>query len=112
MYFTLIMVTNIVVLGSAHEMMKLAAVPYSMVMTVTMGSHVHLNLWLLEQHCQTEPDNISLSMPCCQNSVVSAAPIHYGQTDAVCLNRQFTVSGPALWKKVKLGLYIELSIGK
>ena len=117
MYFTLTTVTNIVVfsiqmLGSAHEMMKPAAVPYSTVMTVTMGSRVYLNLRLLEQRRQTEPDNIPLGVPRGQDSAVSAALAHYGQTDATRPSGQFTVSGPALWEKAELGPYIGPSIGK
>ncbi|KAI0324081.1 hypothetical protein GY45DRAFT_466937 [Cubamyces sp. BRFM 1775] len=51
MYFLLTTTTNIVVLsiqalGDAHAMLKPVVVPFSTVMTVTMGSRVYLNLKL------------------------------------------------------------------
>ncbi|KAI8970544.1 hypothetical protein BD414DRAFT_427597 [Trametes punicea] len=54
MYFAITTVTNIVVLsiqslGDSHAMIKPTAVPFSTVMTVTMGSRVYLNLKLLHQ---------------------------------------------------------------
>ncbi|OSD07964.1 hypothetical protein PYCCODRAFT_1430150 [Trametes coccinea BRFM310] len=54
MYFAITTVTNIVVLsiqslGDAHATLKPTAVPFSTVMTVTMGSRVYLNLKLLHQ---------------------------------------------------------------
>ncbi|CDO74765.1 hypothetical protein BN946_scf185001.g13 [Trametes cinnabarina] len=54
MYFAITTLTNIVVLsiqslGEAHAMLKPTAVPFSTVMTVTMGSRVYLNLKLLHQ---------------------------------------------------------------
>ncbi|KAG6884552.1 hypothetical protein C0993_010147 [Termitomyces sp. T159_Od127] len=53
-YFLLTAVTNVTVLsiqalGSAHDMIKPTAVPFSTLMTVTMGSRVFLNLKLLDQ---------------------------------------------------------------
>ena len=117
MYFTLTTVTNIAVLsiqalGSAHAMIKPVAVPYSTVMTVTMGSRVYLNLRLLEQRRQTEPDNIPLSVPRSQDSAVSAALAHHEQSEATRTSGQFTVSGSALWEKAELGPYIGPSVGR
>ncbi|THH29960.1 hypothetical protein EUX98_g4224 [Antrodiella citrinella] len=52
MYFLITTVTNVVVLaieslGSEHAMIKPTAVPFSTLMTVTMGSRVYLNLKLM-----------------------------------------------------------------
>jgi len=54
LYFVLTAATNITVLsiqalGPAHDMIKPTAVPFSTLMTVTMGSRVFLNLRLLGQ---------------------------------------------------------------
>jgi hypothetical protein len=53
-YFTLTTVTNVTVLsiqalGPKYDMIKPAAVPFSTLMTVTMGSRVFLNLKLFDQ---------------------------------------------------------------
>jgi hypothetical protein len=54
LYFTFTTVTNIVVfaiqsLGSSHSLLKPNAVPFSTLVTVTMGSRVFLNLKLFHQ---------------------------------------------------------------
>ncbi|EKM53129.1 uncharacterized protein PHACADRAFT_259306 [Phanerochaete carnosa HHB-10118-sp] len=68
MYFALTTVTNVVVLsiqalGEAHAMLKPTAVPFSTVVTATMGSRVYLNLRLLEKRRQVEAERIPLAMP-------------------------------------------------
>ncbi|KIP03656.1 hypothetical protein PHLGIDRAFT_121400 [Phlebiopsis gigantea 11061_1 CR5-6] len=68
LYFALTTVTNVVVLSiqsldTAHALLKPTAVPFSTVMTVTMGSRVYLNLKLLEQRRQAELDGLPVSVP-------------------------------------------------
>ncbi|EIW55772.1 uncharacterized protein TRAVEDRAFT_59983 [Trametes versicolor FP-101664 SS1] len=68
MYFSITAVTNIVVLsfqslGEAHSLLKPNAVPFSTVMTVTMGSRVYLNLKLLQKRREAESEGIALSVP-------------------------------------------------
>lgn len=68
MYFILTAVTNITVLSiqsldSSHTLIKPTAVPFSTLMTVTMGSRVYLNLKLLEHRRQREQMGIPLTMP-------------------------------------------------
>ena len=67
MYFTITTVTNIVVLSiqsldSSHAMIKPTAVPFSTVMTVTMGSRVYLNLKLLEKRRREEGESRSIPL--------------------------------------------------
>lgn len=66
-YFALTAVTNITVLsiqalGPKHDMIKPTAVPFSTLMTVTMGSRVFLNLKLFDQRQQRVADGIPLSI--------------------------------------------------
>ncbi|THH29966.1 hypothetical protein EUX98_g4228 [Antrodiella citrinella] len=68
MYFLLTAVTNIVVLsiqslGESHSMIKPTAVPFSTIMTVTMGSRVYLNLKLLDKRREREVEGIPLTSP-------------------------------------------------
>ncbi|KAI0635110.1 hypothetical protein C8Q77DRAFT_1217046 [Trametes polyzona] len=70
MYFSITAVTNIVVLsiqalGSAHTLLKPAVVPFSTIMTVTMGSRVYLNLKLLQKRraAGETSERIALSVP-------------------------------------------------
>ena len=61
-YFSLTAVTNITVLsiealGPRYDMIKPAAIPFSTVMTVTMGTRVFLNLKLLDQRQQLAIDS-------------------------------------------------------
>ncbi|PSR83536.1 hypothetical protein PHLCEN_2v5690 [Hermanssonia centrifuga] len=67
-YFTLATATNIAVLsiqalGSAHDMIKPAAVPFSTVMTVAMGSRVYLNLKLYDKKQQNRVSSFPLTPP-------------------------------------------------
>lgn len=67
MYFAITTVTNIVVLsiqslGPAHALIKPTAVPFSTVMTVTMGSRVYLNLKLLEKRRREDGDSRGIPM--------------------------------------------------
>lgn len=67
MYFTITTVTNIVVLsiqslGVEHALIKPTAVPFSTVMTVTMGSRVYLNLKLLEKRRREEGESRSIPL--------------------------------------------------
>lgn len=76
MYFLFTTITNIVVLsiqslGSSHDMIKPTAVPFSTIMTVTMGSRVYLNLKLLDRRKERERDGIPLTSP--MNSQGSAS---------------------------------------
>lgn len=64
-YFTLTTVTNVVVLsiqalGQADSLLKPTAVPFSTVMTATMGSRVYLNLQLLEKRRRHQPEEESI----------------------------------------------------
>lgn len=73
MYFTITTVTNIVVLsiqslGESHSMIKPTAVPFSTVMTVTMGSRVYLNLKLLEKRRREEGDSRSIPLSVSQGT--------------------------------------------
>ncbi|KAG5643502.1 hypothetical protein DXG03_000743 [Asterophora parasitica] len=66
-YFLLTAVTNITVLtiqglGPQHDMIKPTAVPFSTLMTVTMGSRVFLNLKLFDQRQQNAAASIPLSV--------------------------------------------------
>jgi hypothetical protein len=66
-YFALTAVTNITVLtiqalGPEHDMIKPTAVPFSTLITVTMGSRVFLNLKLFDQRQQREAAGIPLSI--------------------------------------------------
>ena len=78
-YFTVTAVTNITVLsiqslGSGSAMIKPTAVPFSTLMTVTMGSRVYINLKLLDKRRQQESERIPLSMPwTCKGSPGSTA---------------------------------------
>lgn len=61
MYFIISTVTNIVVLaieslGAEHTMIKPTAVPFSTLMTVTMGSRVYLNLKLIHTRSDQRAD--------------------------------------------------------
>ena len=67
MYFVITAVTNVVVLsiqalGGTHAMIKPAAVPFSTVMTVTMGSRVYLNLKIFERRRQMGQADADRSM--------------------------------------------------
>ncbi|KAF5385015.1 hypothetical protein D9615_001025 [Tricholomella constricta] len=66
-YFLLTAVTNITVLtiqglGPRYDMIKPTAVPFSTLMTVTMGSRVFLNLKLFDQRQQNAAAGIPLSI--------------------------------------------------
>ncbi|KAF9469576.1 hypothetical protein BDZ94DRAFT_1303277 [Collybia nuda] len=66
-YFVLTAVTNITVLsiqalGPDHDMIKPTAVPFSTLLTVTMGSRVFLNLKLFDQRQQRAAAGIPLSI--------------------------------------------------
>ncbi|RDB19402.1 hypothetical protein Hypma_013481 [Hypsizygus marmoreus] len=66
-YFLLTAVTNITVLsiqalGPSHDLIKPTAVPFSTLMTVTMGSRVFLNLKLFDQRQQKAEAGIPLSI--------------------------------------------------
>ncbi|KAH8079793.1 hypothetical protein BXZ70DRAFT_901614 [Cristinia sonorae] len=66
MYFLITAVTNVVVLsiqslGSKHALLKPTAVPFSTIMTVTMGSRVYLNLKQLDKRRQREAEGVPLS---------------------------------------------------
>ncbi|KAG6811267.1 hypothetical protein H0H92_008260 [Tricholoma furcatifolium] len=66
-YFLLTAVTNITVLsiqalGPAFDMIKPTAVPFSTLMTVTMGSRVFLNLKLFDQRQQNATTSIPLAI--------------------------------------------------
>ena len=89
MYFSITAVTNIVVLsiqslGESHTMIKPTAVPFSTVMTVTMGSRVYLNLKLLEQRRQAELQGLPMT-----NKSTSQGTTSIGSRVA-----PFTVSAP------------------
>ncbi|TCD62092.1 hypothetical protein EIP91_007492 [Steccherinum ochraceum] len=67
-YFLITAITNIVVLsiqalGTSHDMIKPTAVPFSTIMTVTMGSRVYLNLKLLDKRREREAEGIPLTSP-------------------------------------------------
>lgn len=73
MYFILTAATNIAVLSiqsldSSHSMIKPTAIPFSTLMTVTMGSRVYLNLKLLDHRRQREQMGIPLTMPLSSSS--------------------------------------------
>ncbi|KAI9063692.1 hypothetical protein FKP32DRAFT_1571493, partial [Trametes sanguinea] len=93
MYFAITTVTNIVVLsiqslGDAHATLKPTAVPFSTVMTVTMGSRVYLNLKLLHQRNMKRGvggEKIPLSISSTERSRPSTNPsdtINLTTTDA------------------------------
>ena len=78
LYFALTTVTNIVVLsiqslGATHALLKPTAVPFSTVMTVTMGSRVYLNLKLLEQRRQAELDGLPVTVPLASTGSTSSS---------------------------------------
>lgn len=67
LYFILTTVTNITVLsiqglGSSYDMIKPTAIPFSTLMTVTMGTRVFLNLRLFDQRRQLAAAGIPLSI--------------------------------------------------
>lgn len=110
MYFAITAVTNIVVLsiqslGEAHTMIKPTAVPFSTVMTVTMGSRVYLNLRLLEKRRQAELQGLPMTAPSGSQSTESTASRASRVAPfAVAAPRpsgQFTAATPPVWEKDK-----------
>ncbi|KAH8079795.1 hypothetical protein BXZ70DRAFT_960558 [Cristinia sonorae] len=68
MYFLITAITNIVVLSiqsldATHDLIKPTAVPFSTIMTVTMGSRVYLNLKQLDKRREREAEGVPLSTP-------------------------------------------------
>ena len=115
MYFAITAVTNIVVLsiqslGESHAMLKPTAVPFSTVMTVTMGSRVYLNLKLLEQRRQAELQGLPMTAPSgsqsnSQGSTSSASRVSRVAPFAVSApprpSGQFSSAIPTPWEKDK-----------